>query len=67
MLRVQKLREKQATKHWLVVEQAGTVDEYVWDHVPCSTHAEAVRMGSGCGVPFDVMFRLPDGTLTTEF
>lgn len=67
LLRVQKLRESQEKKRWVVVEQAGTVDEYVWDHCPFSTHAEALRGGSGCGIHFDVMFRLPDGTLTTEF
>ena len=67
VLRAQKLAEKHEAKRWVVVESPGTVDEYVWDHCRCGTYHEALRMGSDCGVRFDVMFRLPDGSLTTEF
>lgn len=63
--------EREAAKHearrWVVVQNPGTVDEDVWDHHRFGTRHEALRSGSGCGVKFDVMFRLPDGSLTTEF
>lgn len=67
-----KLREeRETTKHearrWVVVQNPGTEDEDVWDHARFGTFHEALRSASACHVKFDVMFRLPDGSLTTEF
>lgn len=53
---------------WVIVENAGTDAEDVWnDHY---TFKAALKELEGCGGTdngFDLMKRLPDGALTTEF
>lgn len=53
---------------WVVVTNAGTDDEAVWAN--CETLAGAIKQcdeAGGRDNGFDVMKRLDDGTLTTEF
>jgi len=53
---------------WVIVTDAGTDSEDIWnDHY---TFKAAVKELTNCGGAengFDLMKRLPDGTLTTEF
>lgn len=67
ILRSQKLAAQHEARRWVIVHNPGTVEEEVLDHCRFDTFHEAMRAGSNDGVRFDVMFRLPDGSLTTEF
>jgi predicted RNA polymerase sigma factor len=60
---------KKATPHnpnpWVIVTNAGTDDESIFsDH---ATYKEARQNANECGEEWDIMRRLDDGSLTTEF
>lgn len=53
---------------WVVVSHPGTDSEEIWDSHPTFAAATvAMNALKRAGEPADVMKRLPDGTLTTEF
>jgi hypothetical protein len=53
---------------WVIVENAGTDAEDVWsDHAAFDEAMREMRSCGGADFGFDLMKRLPDGTLTTEF
>lgn len=65
-----KLREEQeaarrAKRRWVIVFHPGTDDQEEGPRF--AEYTEAVRLAPGCGVPYDIMLRREDGTLTTEF
>jgi len=50
---------------WVIVTNPGTDDEGIFsDH---ATYAEARKNAKECDEEWDIMRRLDDGTLTTEF
>lgn len=58
-----------ADRPWCVVTDPGTDEEYV-EATQHATRKEAQRWvdeARKAGIPADVMKRLPDGSLTTEF
>lgn len=62
------LQDKTSYPKWVVVEAAGTDDESIWsDHAKFTEAAEELVKAGGAAAGFDLMKRLPDGTLTTEF
>jgi hypothetical protein len=53
---------------WVIVENAGTDAEDVWnDFHNYKAAVKELKICGGAGNGFDLMKRLPDGTLTTEF
>lgn len=60
----------QATDYpqWVIVENAGTDAEDVWsDHHTFKAALKELESCGGADNGFDLMKRLPEGTLTTEF
>lgn len=60
----------QATDYprWVIVENAGTDAEGIWgDHHTVKAALKELESCGGTDNGFDLMKRLPDGTLTTEF
>ena len=53
------------SKPWAVVLNPGQDDQTIWECF--HTYADAAGALDQAGKPADVMKRLPDGTLTTEF
>lgn len=53
---------------WVIVENAGTDAEDVWsDHHSFRAALKELDQCGGTQAGFDLVKRLPDGTLTTEF
>lgn len=53
---------------WVIVENAGTDNEGIWsDHYTQSAAIRELKDAGGRENGFDLMKRLADGTLTTEF
>jgi len=53
---------------WVIVENPGTDAEDVWsDHYTFEAALRELERCGGTDNGFDLMKRLPDGTLTTEF
>lgn len=53
---------------WVVVEGAGTDNEDIWsDHYSFKAALKELEGAGGTDNGFDIMKRLADGTLTTEF
>jgi len=51
---------------WVIVENAGTNDESIWDDYYQYDDA-LIEFNNMDSEGFDIMKRLPDGTLTTEY
>lgn len=53
---------------WVIVENAGTDAEDIWsDHHTFNSALKELMICGGTDNGFDLMKRLPDGSLTTEF
>jgi hypothetical protein len=61
-------REVHNPKPWVVVENAGYENEDIWsDHCTFKAALKELESAGGTENGFDIMKRLDDGTLTTEF